>query len=74
MDMFELGRAAHDAGKKRIPALDSLVKQEIAGMAVGTGAAGMMEQWLAGWDTAHKEYTERMEAMRYQPYTEGYRP
>lgn len=74
MDMFELGRAAHDAGKHRAPALDVLVQQEIAGMEVGTGAAEKMQRWLDGWDAAHRAYMERMAAMRYEPYTEGYRP
>jgi hypothetical protein len=74
MDMYMLGRAAHDAGKKRIPALDGLVQQEIAGMPVGTGAAEMMKRWLDGWDAANKEYNERMAELRYQPYSEGTQP
>ena len=71
---FELGQAAHDAGKFRSPALDNLMMQELEGMPVGTGAAGMLQRWTDGWDAAEDAYCARMEAMRWEPYTEGIRP
>ena len=74
MNPFELGRAAHEAGKSRIPALDALMMQELVGMPVGTGAAEMLTAWTDGWDTAHEAYTDRIEAMRYEPYTDSPRP
>lgn len=72
--IFNLGRAAHDAGRLRSPAMDALMMQELEGMPVGTGAAEMIQEWTDGWDAAHKTYEERMAAMRYEPYTEGTRP
>lgn len=75
MEKFhELGRAAHDAGKMRSPALDALVMQELEGMPVGTGAVEILTAWTEGWDAAYKAYTERMAELRYEPYTEGGQP
>lgn len=71
MDKFhELGHAAHDAGKMRSPALDTLVMQELEGMPVGTGAVEILTAWTEGWDAAHKEYTDRMAELRYEPHSD----
>lgn len=56
---FELGFAAHDAGKLRAPALDSRVMAELTGMPVGTGAVEIMQSWLDGWDYAHTQYMKQ---------------
>lgn len=69
-----LGRAAHDAGKMRAPATDALVMQEVADLTVGGSTVDIFTLWLDGWDEARTEYMERMEAMRWEPYTEGMRP
>lgn len=75
MDPIELlGRAAFEAGKPRIPALDPLVRQEIEGMPVGTGAVDIFERWIEGWDAAHRRYATVMENLRYESYTEGGQP
>ena len=71
---FVLCRAAHDAGKMRSPALDSLIMQELEDMPVGTGAVEILTAWTDGWDAGRAAYMERMEAMRWEPYTEGGQP
>lgn len=48
---YEAGAAAFKAGKLRVPALDpNTMNDLLKGMAVGTGAAKVLDAWLYGWD------------------------
>ncbi len=53
--VFEAGREAYRAGQPNAPALSEVVMDEIADMAVGTGAAEIMGRFQEGWWSAYRE-------------------
>ncbi len=52
IDWAQVGQDAHASGEPAAPALNSHVREAIAGMAVGGGAADIMRQFLDGWNQA----------------------
>lgn len=53
IDFYTAGKDAFEAGKPRVPALDPAVREGLAGLRVGLGAADMMAAWTQGWDVAN---------------------
>ncbi|PKV79591.1 hypothetical protein ATK86_3989 [Nocardia fluminea] len=52
IDWAQVGQDAHARGEPAAPALNSSVREAIAGMAVGGGAAEIMRTFLDGWNQA----------------------